>query len=479
MKIKCVCLLVLLLCGLIPGMNRISLADERALEETLELLREKGVLSTEEVESIKKSMSDSRGRPLERQKEIEEKETGQAGDTYQNRFCLSPLKEDSFSLCLGTLLQADYRYFDYKGKDPAKNKFDLRRVRFLLRGQVFDDFTYKLECEFEGAGSRNLLDAYTDIRISPGMVFRVGQFKEPFSLENFTKDKDLFFAERSMGYYLTPQRDVGFMAHGSLSEDRINYAIGIFNGDGQDDVQGGDVDAPEFCARLVLTPLNNTQRIPIADYLQVGASFGYARIDRNNVNIHVKTTGLTEFFDVASQAKFNIIREADYRRRTGAELGWANGSLAFMAEYIQLSLHDVETSADKFDIDLKDAYGSFLWMITGESPTFQDGILQPVKPLKGISQDGWGGIGLAFRYDKFRADGSVYDYLVNAGDSVREAEAYSVAVNWYLNSNTRVILDGTQTTFDRPLLVDRDSLTGETIYSDREEVVTVRFQLEL
>jgi len=47
---------------------------------------------------------------------------------------------------------------------------------------------------------------------------RFGQFKEPFSLEWQTLDKGHFFAERSMGYYLGPKRDVGVMLHGSLFE---------------------------------------------------------------------------------------------------------------------------------------------------------------------------------------------------------------------------------------------------------------------
>jgi len=67
--------------------------------------------------------------------------------------------------------------------------------------------------------------------------------------------------------------------------------------------------------------------------------------------------------------------------------------------------------------------------------------------------------------------------VINAGDSVREATAYSIALNWFLNANCRFIIDYTRTEFDRPLLIQRDSMTGTALYSDREDVITARFQI--
>jgi phosphate-selective porin OprO/OprP len=305
--------------------------------------------------------------------------------------------------------------------------------------------------------------------------FRIGQFKEPFSLEHCTLDSLGFFAERSMGYYLTPGRDVGLMAHASLWSDRIYYGLGIFNGDGLDDAPGGHVDTPEFTGRLVLAPFKH-RRISLLEDLQVGGSLSYAEIDQNNVEIHAKTTGLTPFFDVASRAKFNIIREADKRSRYGAELAWVWGPFAVAGESTYVLYQDITTSADQFDFELEDYYASLLWMVTGEKPALQNGVFQPIKPKRSVWDGGWGAIGLAFRYDSFEADQIAYDVLIYEGDSVREAEAYTIALNWYLAPSVRVVLDATRTEFDRPLLIDRDPLTGEAIYSDREVVITGRFQ---
>jgi phosphate-selective porin OprO/OprP len=513
-----------------------SYAENRAFEQLLEIFEKKGVLTLEEVNMLKQTMTQELERLTDREREIESQERAllqreeelkkkedalqktavirdradravdlgapatapetddkdkprqakssqdmeaPAGSLltakYQDGLCLSTQDAGTFSLCIGSLVQTDYRYFHYDGADPNNNEFDIRRARLLLSGRLLQHFDYKFEYEFQGAESRNLLDAYVDILALPFASLRIGQFKEPFGLEQYTPDKNLFFAERSMGFYLTPGRDVGLMAHASLLKDAIDYYLGVFNGNGTDDSTGGDSDAPQITGRLVFAPFRN-QGIAVVDDLQFGGSASYAKIDSNNVDIHVKTTGLTEFFDVSSNAKFAIIQNADQLTRYGAELGWACGPLALMSEYVHSYYKEVSTSSSEFNIKLHDYYIDLLWMLTGEHPAFGKGVLQPIKPLASVWDGGWGGIGLAARYDHWEADKGVYDDLVQPGNSVRKADAYTIALNWWLNSFARFILDFTRTDFDRPLLIDRNSRTGQAEYSDSEDVLTARFQ---
>ncbi|MCF8142965.1 MAG: OprO/OprP family phosphate-selective porin [Deltaproteobacteria bacterium] len=413
------------------------------------------------------------------QKDPEKKESAFTLDAvFDEGFYLRSREKDLFELRIGGLFQEDYRYFSYDSDaDPDKNKFDIRRARLLLTGHLYRMFSYKFQYEFQGAGSRNLLDAYVDTSVLPFISFRAGQFKEPFSLEQYTTDQDIPFGERATGYYLTPGRDVGLMAHASFWDDRIYYGAGIFNGDGLDDTVGGDSDSPEFTGRIVYAPFRN-MGIPLADGLQIGGSYSYAKADRNNVKVEVKTGGLTTFFNVNSAAKFNIIREVDSRTRYGAEMAWAYGPLLLWGEYINLRFSDVETSDAEFDINVKEHYGALLWMITGEKPALEHGVIQAIRPLRNLGQGGWGALGLAFRYDYFDGGDATYKYLVEPGISVREATAYTVALNWYLNPYLRLLINATSTRFDRPLLIMKDSLTGKAVYSDREDVVTGRIQLQ-
>jgi phosphate-selective porin OprO/OprP len=493
------------------GSNGVCTAESQALQQLLDLLRQNGAISDEQAGKIKATLAKDQKALSDREKELEQREkalaqreqalkekvkTGWAETekavqkipekengfpleaVFDDGFYLRSREKDLFELRIGGLLQTDYRYFNYDSHaDPDKNRFDIRRSRLLLTGHLYKRFFYKFQYEFQGAGGRRLLDAYVDTAVLPFISFRVGQFKEPFSLEQYTSDRDIPFSERSMGFFLTPWRDVGLMAHASLWKDRIYYGVGIFNGDGVDDTVGGDSDSPELTGRVVYAPFRN-MGIPLWNGLQVGGSYSYAKVDRNNVRVDVRTNGLTSFFKVNSAAKFNIIRDVDARIRYGAEVAWAYGPLLLWGEYINLQFTDVKTSDAQFDINLKDHYGSLLWMITGEKPTLKQGVIQPIRPLRNFWQGGWGAVGLAFRYDHFDGGDATYEYLVEPGVSVREATAYTIAVNWYLNPYVLLLLNATRTNFDRPLLIDKDSLTGEATYSDREDVVTGRFQFQ-
>jgi phosphate-selective porin OprO and OprP len=502
--------LFLAFCSL--SLSNTASAEPSAMEQLLQILSTKAVMTPEEVKTVRDALEKEKAELSLKEKEIEEKrkalvqwekdltekeqalQSKTAGATpgattaaaepegtplrisYDEGFLLSTPDPDIFSLRLGGLLQTDYRYYDYDDNNPNKNRFDIRRARLLLGGTMYRYFDYKFEYEFQGSGSRNLLDAYTDVHVTPWTSLRLGQGKEPFGLEQVTKDKNLVFAERSMGWYLTPQRDVGLMAHGSVLEDRINYGIGLFNGDGLDDATGGDQDDLELAARLVLAPFK-TSGYELFQDLQIGGSFTYSNIDRNNVQVQVKTTALTTFFDVASGAKFNVIRDAGEKKRYGLELGWAFGPLALSSEYVELEFTDITTSAGSFNASMDDTYVALLWMLTGERPRFKNGVFQPIQPYHNFLEGGWGALGLALRYDRFNAEPSVYDDLIVEGNSVRRAEGYTIALNWFLNPAVRLIIDATRTDFDKPLIIDRDPLSGELIYAEREDVLTGRFQL--
>ena len=143
------------------------------------------------------------------------------------------LQDRSFEMRIGGLIQSDYLMF--QNSYPINSDFDIRRARLFLEGRLFSDFSYRLEAELEGSSSSNrLIDAYINYDAVPWLQVRMGQFKEPFSFEQLTSDKNLVFTERSFGFYLTPGRDVGLMLHGSLYDEAIMYGVGVFNGDGTD-----------------------------------------------------------------------------------------------------------------------------------------------------------------------------------------------------------------------------------------------------
>ncbi len=447
--------------------------QRRQLEEREKLLLQREQALQQRLDELRRSSTDA---PLPTATDRPEASADSTATPAPSRLCLYTPGHQGLSFCPQVMLQTDYRWFNFDD-DPGVNGFDIRRARLGAAGNYTPWLAYQMLLEFEGAGSRRLLDAYLDVHIRPYLSLRAGQFKLPFSLQQSTPDAHAFFAEKSMGNYISPQRDVGVMLHGHLADDRVGYGLSLSSGDGPDDSSAGDNDSPDVTGRLVLRPWAN-QGISWVDNLHLGLSGAYSRIDQTNISLNVKTAGLTPFFQVTSMAKFNVIREAQSRTRSGAELGWAFGPVVLQAEYLELRYNNVKTSAHQFDVKITDYYCALAWILAGEKPRYSQGILQPIIPHRSITEGGLGAWALAVRHNVFEAEQSVYDNLITDGISVRKATSWSLALNWYWNAHARLLLEASRTDFDQPLLIRRDPLTGTAIFNDREDVLISRLQFD-
>ena len=456
---KGVCFFLFLL---IVGITPLAYGENLANDKLLEFLKENGFLSTEQVKTVKEAL------------QKEESKTVEA--VYDDGVHIRT-KDKTFDARIGGLIQADFVQFG--SHYPIKSDFDVRRARVLLTGRLFEYFNYKLEGELEGASNSRLVDAYINFDYFPAAKFQVGQFKEPFSLENLIADKDLPFTERSIAFSLTPSRDVGCMFSGNLWEDTVQYGIGLFNGDGVDANRRSQKNDKEVAGRIVFKPFNFTA-LTLMKNLQVGGSFSYHRLAPSDLNFDIKTPARTTFFSVRSKAKYNIIQNVDSLRRFGFEMAYPYGPFLMMGEFIRNDFKGAElSSVSSFDFNLKAWYVSMMYMLTGEQPMMKGGVLERIRPREyfDIKAKKWGALGIALRYEQFEAGKNVYDYLVQEGYSVRKANALTLGLNWYLNTMIRFSLDYTRTWFAQSLFLGT-SPQGYSYYVDAEDAWFTRFQLE-
>jgi hypothetical protein len=129
-----------------------------------------------------------------------------------------------------------------------QNTLLLRRARLELTGWIGSMVYWTLQGDF-AAGPPEGADpvaqswiATTDnyVAIAPWRdraILQVGQYDAPFTLENRTTDKYIDFMERSLtvrALGIPSNKEVGVMLHGQpLTNKAIYYALGAFNGDGQ------------------------------------------------------------------------------------------------------------------------------------------------------------------------------------------------------------------------------------------------------
>ena len=113
---------------------------------------------------------------------------------YKNGFYLET-PDGNFSLKIGGRVDADMRL--YNSDHPENNQFFVNRARIYLSGTLFKYYEFKIEPDF-GKGTSELKDGFINVNYVPYAQFKVGQFKEPFSLERMASANYMDFVERSL-----------------------------------------------------------------------------------------------------------------------------------------------------------------------------------------------------------------------------------------------------------------------------------------
>lgn len=399
---------------------------------------------------------------------------------YKGGFYIKSEEEGGMEMRLGGSFQSDYRY--YAEDERADNRFDIRRARLIFNGKLTQWFRFGMEYEFQGNDTSNLVDAYGEA-VYGSSALRFGQFQEPFSLEALEKNNAILFAERSMGYYLSPPRDVGAMVYSSFFQDRLYLFAGLFNGDGDDgSARGNEHDEPEAAGRVIFAPFKLLESSWIQP-LQFGFSGTFVKADNLNIDLRVKSSGMAgtsrNIYELTHNTKFGVIQDVDERVRTAIEAAWVCGPVAIQAEQIDFSYKalDPAGSTPVSDADFSSWYISTAWSLTGEDQILSQGVLQPVYPNRFFNPDEktWGAFILAARIEHFSGD---EDWINPASHvSVRGADGYTLAVNWILFPMCRIIADYSYTDFSDPIRA-RVLSDGTIDYIDEENCLTLRLSMD-
>ncbi len=158
-----------------------------------------------------------------------------------------------WKLALGGLVQVHAELGDSPDDryDDLHDRFLVRRARLNATATFAEHFLAKIEADF-GAGSINagsnlrgqMTDGYVEWRQYPECMVRLGQFKTPFGYEQLASDPKLLTIERALSSdKLTVGRQIGGALSGDLLDRRLNYAVGLFNGNR---VNSGDNDNDDF-----------------------------------------------------------------------------------------------------------------------------------------------------------------------------------------------------------------------------------------
>jgi phosphate-selective porin OprO/OprP len=373
----------------------------------------------------------------------------------------------------------------------------IRRARLGVEGSYFKDFLYKFEYDFtrgNGSVASSITDAYVAWKGYDPMIVKVGQFKEPFSLEEATSNRFLTFIERNNVVNAFSDNDnaykvglgVGYSqprwtanlalqtesvgSGGASSSTSSNNAMGNANrnngsGDTGWGVTGRVTGLPWFedKTKFLHVGLSGSERQIDNNYLANGTfnnggiSFG------NQLNTNVDRTYI---LNTGNLSNSNGSRIAQRVARFGGETAVVYGPFSAQAEYIQANV----SGKGYNDEMLNGWYGYASYFLTGESRAYKasTGAWDRIKPNQNFS--GRGGLGaweLAAGYDYL----NLIDGQINGG----RATTGKVALNWYPNSHIRLMAN-----FIHALNIDTNGMAARSAaYNSRNfDVVELRAQVD-
>ena len=410
---------------------------------------------------------EQRLRILERKLEVQAEETAaQAARTPTTALTaargLSIKSPDGVELRLRGLIQADGRFFlDDDGGAAQSDTFLMRRIRPTLEGSWGPLLGFRLTPEFAG-DSASIVDAYVDLKFDPRATVRIGKVKGPVGLERLQSGGALAMVERAFPTELAPNRDLGVQLQGELRDGTLQYVVGVYNGapDGRDAATTNADDAFEYAGRVFWEPFRNDANAWSGLGIGIAASDGETFGTGTAVLPRYRTPAQAQFFAYGANVSGDGLR-----RRVSPQGYFYRGAFGLLAEYIvseqELRVVSGSGAGRRARIE-NDAYQlTASYVLSGEDASFR-GVLKPDRPFAADGA-GWGAFELVGRYGVLDIDDDAFPLFANPAQSATRAESWSVGLNWYLNSNLKLVANYTHTAFDG----------GAAAGADREDERTV------
>ena len=418
----------------------------------------------------------------------------------------------------------------------AADQFEIRRARIGAKGKLYEHFDYEVITNIVG-GSANLVDvAYINAGMFKPVQLRVGQFKQPFNLEEYgTSSNNIDFQERAYINQITPGKKIGAMVHG-LPSTGVTYAASYFqqNNFGETDSQTDGkgvagratinfaeiagwkesvfhVGLAGFDSEYGLVPSSSGNTSGAASVDTRGSLFSFRSGGRGLNNAYRAQIGgdalTTASYNTASATSAEVENKA-----YGLEGIAAYGPFKLQGEYMKSNFDAKhENTGNRVEADVKTFYAEALWLISGENyaDAYKNGGWSSIKPKTPFDIEtgkGKGAWEIGLRYDEFevedtsilngttttsRFQGSTSNQqaanlntttaTTGANGSDGGAKTYTAGIKWILNPNMRVLLNYSRTKFDhefRPIDVQAKAANNANVKTvDSEDLLMLRTQL--
>lgn len=339
------------------------------------------------------------------------------------------------------LIQGDGRFFLNDDAVPQNDTFLLRTARPIIEGSLGKLVGFRFTPEFAG-DSASIVDAYVDLRFDPAYTLRVGKFTSPVGLERLQSSSALSDIERSLASELAPNRDIGIQLQGDVADGRLGYAIGVFNGtvDGRDAATTNPDNNFEYAGRIFFEPFKNSANALSGLGFGIGASVGDKEGSGNNFLARYRTPGQVQFFNYRSA----VLADGQQSRWSPQGYYYRN-AFGLLAEYI-VSKQELNIGGVREDISNRAWQATASYVLTGEDASYR-GVVKPSQPFN-PGTGGWGAFEVVGRYGALEIDDATFPLFADPSIAASEATSWTLGLNWYLNSNLKLVVNYLQTSLD-------------------------------
>lgn len=291
------------------------------------------------------------------------------------------------------------------------DNFNFRRARLGIKQKFKKDLTYKYEAEFS-EGRFETTDAFIAKTFNNRHLIKIGNFREPFSLEYSTSSNFLTFLERSLIDPMPTDRKIGIGY--SKNFDNINFYSGIFTHKIDDDFKIRD-GANSASARLIYYKESENK-----DLIHFGGSYRISHPQDNQASLEFQPeaqlnpsdfTLYNQILDARKIHQFELETLATYKRAS------------IQAEYLRTQISQ-NNNIDHFS---RGYYLQFSTFLTNDKKTYNSNksTLARIKPS---SKNGaWE---IAYRFSNTNLNGPI-------AQNKRSLLSNSFALNYYMNENVK------------------------------------------
>jgi phosphate-selective porin OprO/OprP len=276
---------------------------------------------------------------------------------------------------------------------------------------------------------------------------RTGKFKTPFGLERLAAATELLFVERALPTAIAPNRDVGVVLFGDVAAGRLNYSVGAVNGvaDGAsadlDDRDGKDIVARVFALPFKSSHNERLRQVGVGVAVTSGTQRGSViapnlpafRTNGQNVFARYRSDGTATGTTIADGAHWRLSPQGYFY----------SGPFGLLAEYV-VSSQRVRREAAVARLGTTAWQASTSYVLTGEDSSYRG-----VTPHRAFdpAAGAWGAIEVTARVNRLSLDSDAFPLFANPAAAARDARAWGVGANWYLNRTVKLTADYEATYF--------------------------------